>query len=552
MKSKQVDRVTAIGYAKKVMTIYRENLFGEQSLAWWLGSKSFTFFNLYYLQDLLVNGEDKAELSLTHFEIWQELENSILIKDYKQREYICPRGFGKTTTISIPFAIWCHVYGYKNYTVLASAVASTAEGFLASIKDILMNNKYIEKSFGKLINTKQYKVNSELIQLTNRSAIQSISASGAIRGKQNELTNKRIELLICDDYQTTEECRTEQQRDKKWKTFNADAKNAMQKDNSTIIATGTVQHDDDFYSRLKKSPTWKTRLEKGVLIDNLDDYFTNGLWKEFHKLLVNNKDDNAFDTAKEFYLQNFDAMQYPMIWNYFDCLDYAVSYYEDKETFMQEVQNDTSNVGTRKFKTIVTETAEEIETHRFVKTMLVVDPAGTRTKASSKKKDYYAFAVCSTADTKIKYIRKGEIHKFRKDREYEDYIEHTLILLRKYEDITHLGIEKNTYGGADAIRIKELISQDENLKYRNIEILSFPQNRNKDDKISTIVPFVNLGQVIFNAEDEEGIKQMEEFCGCLFSTHDDFPDVVAEAVNRIDDIKVIQFAKAGDRSKYGL
>ena len=48
---------------------------------------------------------------------------------------------------------------------------------------------------------------------------------------------------------------------------------------------------------------------------------------------------------------------------------------------------------------------------------------------------------------------------------------------------------------------------------------------------------VNLGQVVFNADDTEAIQQLKDFAGTKYSPFDDFPDVLAEAVNRIDGVE---------------
>lgn len=510
----------------------QDNLFNQNGLCYWLGSKSLEFFCRFYLRTLYFEGDDIAPLSKTHYEIWQELEDMILLKNYNNRNYLLSRGFGKSSCISTPVAIWSAVYGYKEFIVIASAILDTATQFLKTIKSQLENNPYIEASFGTLIDRRNFTVNEEKLELTTGVLIQSISASGAIRGKQNARKNKRIELLILDDYQKTDEIATEQAREKKWQIFNADAKNALQKNNATMLAVGTIQHKECFYSRLANSPTWKTRHEKGVLIDNCDEYFHSGYWENFYQLLINSKDENRLDTATEYYLQNKEDMQFPLLWQeYWSCYDYALNYYEDKALFMQEVQNDVTNIGEKKFITILTESEVDIESHSFTKTLLQIDPAGTRNVGG--KQDYYAYALISLADTGIKYIRKGEIYH----HEYEDYMEHTLFLLRKYMDITHLSIEKNTYAGADILKLQELISKDNKLKSRSFTWDNFHQNCNKDDKINTVVAVINLGQVVFNEEDTQAIQQLQSFCGTKYSLHDDFPDCVAEAINRVDKIK---------------
>lgn len=532
---KNLSEEQAITTTKNLMKKYKDNLFGEQGLTYFLGSKSLEFFCLYYLSNIYT-GEDKAELAPIHHDIWQELEDIILYKTHDKQNYILPRGTGKSSFISLALSIWCSVYKYKRYIVICSAISDTAETFIRNIKMALADNKRIESSFGKIYDPRNYINNSEKVELANQTMIQSISASSTLRGKS--YGNIRIELALLDDYQKDDQIVTHEQREKKWKRFNDDINYAMQKDNNTIIAVGTLQCKEDFYDRLRNSPIWKTRHEKGVLVDNIDELFNSDKWLEFKRILTDTKNEYRLDDAKEYYLQNKEDMKYPLLWqSYWDCLDYALSYYGNPASFKQEVQGDIENIGEKKFTTIITESNKDIESHNFSKTLLAVDPAGTRNK--NGKQDYYAYAVCSLADNGIKYIRKGEIYK----HEFEEYIKHTLFLLRKYTDITHLVVEKNTYSGADVIRLQELIAQDVELKSRNITFINFHQNANKDDKINTVTGLVNLGQVVFNEEDEEAIQQLREFAGAKFSLHDDFPDVMAEAVNRIDNIETIQQIK---------
>ena len=515
---------------------YSSNLFGANGVAFELGKKNLEFFCMYFLQNVFI-GEDKAAISHTHKEIWGELQNLILGKEISNKKvYICPRGFGKTTFISQASAIWSACYKYKRYIVLCSAIGDTANEFLNNIKLALDKNERIEQAFGKLYDPKHFTCNSEIIDLSNMTRIKSISANSVFRGKN--FGNIRPELVILDDYQKDDEVATHEQREKKWQRFNNDVMKSIQRNTSVVIGCGTIQHKECFYSRLVNDPGWEHRVEKGVLLNDVDEFFNTGIWEEFKKILTSKESDSLVQ-ATDFYYDNEKKMKYPLLWSdFWNCLDYAIDYYSNPISFKQEIQNDVNSIGEKAFKTIVTQSDKEINNHSFEKTILVVDPAGTRTKTTNK--DYFAFAVCSTDSNDIKYIRKGEIYKFTKGREYEDYIQHTLDLLKKYDDITHLGVEKNTYGGADVIRLEELISKDIILKNRNIQILNYPQNKNKDDKISTIVGKVNLGQVIFNEEDDEAIQQMMDFAGCKYSLHDDFPDVVAEAVNRIDDITVLR------------
>lgn len=522
-----------------------DNLWGYHGLVWELGSKNLAFFNLYFLQNIFHN-ENSAEIAPIHYELWNEVQNMILKKTHERQAYILPRGTGKSSFITLSAAIWTSAYEYKHYTLICSAIGDTANKFINNIKLALDGNNYIEKAFGKLYDPKNYTSNQEIIVLANNTCIQSISASSTMRGKN--YGTLRVELALLDDYQTDEETSTPEQREKKWKKFNDDVAHAMQKGNSTIIAVGTVQHDECFYSRLLNSPIWKSRNEQGVLVDNVDELFNSGLWAKFKEILFDKSNSNRLDYAKEFYLQNKDQMQYPMLWqSYWDCYEYALLYYGNPVSFKQEVQGITKGIGEKWFKTIVTETPEEIESHNFEKTMLLVDPAGTRNK-NNKAKDYYCFIVGSISDRGIKYVRKGELFKEYKNRyfEYEDYINHVIELLKQYTDITHVWIEKNTYMMADVLKLQELVNKDDVLRYRDIEWISKHETGNKDDKIRSITGDINLGQIVFNEEDQKFIEQVAEFSGTKYVKHDDGPDLTATFGKYINEIEVVEEAEILD------
>lgn len=499
---------------------------------------------MFFLRSIY-SGEGTSPLADIHYTMWQETQDIILNKTHDKQAYILPRGLGKSSIVTVALAIWCSVYKFKSFTLIASAIGDTAEGFIKNIRMALEDNIYIESAFGELFNPKKCICNTEKIELTNQTMVCSVSAASSLRGKN--YNNKRIELALLDDYQKADEITSDEQRERKWKRFSDDINYAMQKDNNTIIALGTLQCQGDFYDRLRKSATWITRQEKGVLADDIDNLFNTGKWLEFKTILFDTKNEYRLDDAKEYYLQNTDEMQYPLLWQaYWDCLDIALLYYENPVSFKQEMQGDINNIGTRKFTTIVTKPLHEINNHNFIKTVLSIDPAGTNRTGS--KRDYYAFCVLSEADNGIKYARKSLV----KDFEYDDYINLTIQLLKDYPDINVLSVEKNVYSGADVLKIQELIHKDDELRNRDITIINKSRTTNKDNRISAIVPDVNMGRVIFNDEDMEAIQQLKDFCGCKFSVHDDFPDVLADALEQISQIRTTSKMKVLDFSFLGL
>lgn len=551
---------------------HSSNLFGYHGLAWQLGKMSLEFFCMYFLQDTFLVKEDNAAapIAKVHEEIWQDIQESIAGDGPEQIGRILPRGTGKSAFGTSAAAIWSHAYELKKYTLICSDIGSTAEKFIKDIKNTFLENKYIEKAFGKLLDDKdkRYICNSTQLEFTNKTFIEAISSSSPMRGRK--YGNCRPDLIILDDYQSEDDVRTEDAREKKWKRFSDDVKYAAQKavkragkivkKGTTFIALGTLQHKDCFYSKLIKQPTWKFKKEKGVLIDDfvnekgekvngLDNYFNTGLWKQFKDILFNFKNIDRLEDAKELYWQHQEEMQYPLLWaEFWDCLDMALSYYENPSSFKQEVQGDVDSIGEKWFKTVATETRAELETHSFLKTMLCMDPAST----NGKKSDYSAFLVGSQADNNLKYARKAQLAKINARTDFDKYIDRGIELLKEYPDITHVYIEKNTFNGADANQLELKINKDDILRFRNIEIINESQRKNKDDKISTSIPYMNKGQIIFAEEDQEFIDQILDFRGQKFSIHDDAPDITAEFNNRIENIEVVQNVQIFDRRAFGL
>lgn len=542
-----IDEKKAEELTDKRMIENSNNLFGYHGLAWQLGQISLEFFCMYFLQDIYLPKEDNAAAPIAevHEELWKDIQESIIGNGPEQLGRVLPRGTGKSAFGTLGPACWSVAYKHKTYILICSDIGSTAEKFIKDIKDNMLENSYIESAFGKMLDDKNrdFICNATQLEFTNRTFVEAISSTSPMRGRKYR--NTRPDLIILDDYQSEDDVRTEEAREKKWKRYSDDVKFAKQrpvrrngkviKKGTVLMAWGTQQHKECFYSRLIKTPTWTFKKERGVLVDDVDEYFNSGLWLEFKKILNNYKNENRLEDAKEFYYQHQEEMQFDSLWSEFwDCLELALDYFENPNSFKQEVQGDVDSIGEKWFKTIRTENREEIENHNFIKTMLIVDPAA----GGGRKNDYSAYMVGSTADNSLKYCRKGELAKINARKEFDKYVDHIIELLLEYEDITHVCIEKNTFNGADANQLEKKLKEHPILKHRNIIIINETQRKNKDDKISTIIPYVNRGEFVFCSEDEEFINQIMNFAGQKYSPHDDAPDVAAEFWIRIDQIKI--------------
>lgn len=549
-----------------------KNLFGHHGLAWELGQISLEFFCMYFMQDIYLPKEDNAAAPLAHVheELWHDIQESIIGNGPEQLGRVLPRGTGKSAFGTLGPTCWSVAYKHKTYVLICSDIGSTAEKFIKDIKDNMIENEYIESAFGKLLDDKSrdFICNSTQLEFTNKTFVEAISSTSPMRGRKYK--NVRPDLIILDDYQSEDDVRTEEAREKKWKRYSDDVKFAKQrpvkragkiiKKGTVLMAWGTQQHKECFYSRLMKSATWTFKKEKGVLVDDfiddegkkvngVDHLFTTGLWKQFKDILFEFKNNDRLEDAKEFYYEHEEEMQFPILWEEFwTCLELAMDYYENPNSFKQEVQGDVDAIGEKWFKSMHKETREEIETHDFIKTMLLADPAAS----GGKKNDYSAFLVGSSATNGNKYARKAELAKINARKEFDKYVGHMIELLLEYPEITHVSIEKNTFNGADAFMLEQLINENLVLKYRNIEIINEQQRKNKDDKISTAIPYINKGEVIFAKEDEEFTDQVMEFAGQKFTLHDDAADVTAEFIQKIDLIEVVSAIQILDRKAFGL
>lgn len=511
---------------------YRDHLFDYHGLAWDLGKKSFRYFNSFFLYNLLFDySGDNVPLSKKHYQIWDELQDVMLNRNNTRNCYVFPRSFGKSTTITIPLALWAALYAFHPFVVVDSATEKQSENFINTMKIQIEDNYFIKSCFGNVIN-KELKYNASEIELDvkpQRSKIQCVSSTSSVRGIN--YGSFRVGLLILDDAQDEKQITT----DKACADLNARINNgilkALQNKNNHVVALGTVQRKGDLYDTFLHSPTWKSHTEKCILLDDIDEYFrTSEGWQTIRKILkTKSTNENALYEAENYYLEHKKELQFPLIWNNYDCFDLALEYFEDSVSFKKERQCDINSLGEKRIKSLSALPAKDIESLEFTNTILSVDPAST----ANNKSDYSAFCVLSDTDNHIKYARKCIIDKL----EFNDYIKMIISLLVQYPDINTVSIEKQTYSGADVIKLREAIQMIPELVNRPITYINKARTKNKDNRINTVIPDINMGRIIFNEDDTSAIDQIKEFAGTAYTAHDDMIDCLADAAENIINIE---------------
>ena len=510
-----------------------------------LGKIDIAFFCLYFLQDIFVvkDSNEARELSKDHYELWQVANECFIQDEYDKLNIICPRGFAKTTIFDLAISIWLVCYKKSKFTLIGAKKDDDATQFVDSIKKVFNENQRIISTFGKLIDRKKFKVNANEIEFANGMYIRAVGSASSVRGAN--FKGIRPTVVIADDYQDEKDILTEETREKKYNRWTKEIeqvgdkavyrKGKKIKAATKIVSIGTVLHIDCLMSRLSRNRDYHTILKRAIILEEgqtVDDIFNSDLWRKCKKIYFNDSLEDSKKEAEKYYKQHEKEMKFNVLWaEKWDCFkDLAIPYWENRLSFMSELMNDATSIGKKWFKSILTKSKEEIEDHKFIKTMLCVDPAST----NKKKSDYTAMVVGSVATNGFKYMRELVLNKL----EFNDYCQKVIDVLIAYSDITHIYIEKNTYQGADVVKIKELISKHPILKKRTLIFINEMQRKNKDEKISTIIDPVNNGQVIFVDDNKEFIDLILDFQGQAYTQHDDSTDITAECVNRLDNIKI--------------
>ena len=537
----------------KLLKTYANDL---NTLARALGEIDIAFFNLYFLQDIFVPSDDNVArtLSKSHYEMFS-LFNDTFVKDkYDKVNVVVSRGFAKTTTGDLALTVWAKCYRKSVFTVIGAKTDIDAQQFVSSIKNVFKTNEKIKDTFGILYDEKNrdYKSNANEVELTNDTCIRAISSGSSLRGINWK--SVRPTLLIMDDFQSEANILTEDARIKQYNKWTKEVEQCGDKavwrngkkikSATKIVSIGTVLHMDCLISRLQRNRDYKTFLRRAILLkgdQTVDDIFESPLWSKCKEIYFDDSLEDSKAAAQEFYQENFEEMKFPVLWEEkWDCFnDLAIPYWENRQAFMSEMMNNASEIGLRWFRSVRTQTVEEIEEHDFKKTILCIDPAST----TSRKSDFTAMVVGSTATNGFKYMREIVMDKL----EFNLYCAKVVEILVKYEEISYVYVEKNTFQGADIIKIKELISKEPKLRNRKIEFANEMQRTNKEEKISTIIDDVNNGRIIFVDNNPKAIEQLMDYQGEKYSLHDDFVDCVAECSNRLEKVNTNNVISLLDR-----
>ena len=521
--------------AKKLIVAYQNDLL---SIAKELGQKDIAFFAEYFLTNKFVASSQNIlkPLGSVHYEIFDDLDKLLISDEYDEQEFILPRGIGKSTIINSLVATWGVVYRVSIFTIVVGKTDALMSEFIEEVKHNL-SDEYLVECFGQFVpTTKEYANNSSEIELLNGTKVQGVTWGSTLRGIKYK--SHRPSIIITDDVLKEDDIRSENMLQRSIGKFYNEIlpagvsarvikgkKNGM---NTKFIVIGTPLSQKDLINHIKNDGSFKL-LHKSVFEFDVDQVFCDPKWQEYRKLLLNTKDEDRINTARNYYLQNED-MHIETVWSNYEPLKMANKFFTERLSFMQEYMCDCQKVGEKWITHMAKIDEKEIEDHTFEKTILAIDTASS----SKAKSDYFAFTVLSKYNGFL-FVRCGILKKYDAKTQFDNYINFVVELIRKY-NIDAFVVERNVFKDLDTVSIKKALENDTDLKKKRVQSISVFNNKKKDDRIATITDKINSGTIIFNEDNKEYNEQVFDFCGQNYSMHDDAIDSLEMAVNHIDEI----------------
>jgi len=207
---------------------------------------------------------------------FSELHDQIfdLIDDESEQKVAiaAPRGFGKTTIDTIAYPGKKILFEEKKFIVPVSATATSAVMQGENLKSELQSNYEIRTMFGP-IETKRF--SKEQWVTKSGTMVMPRGAGQQIRGILYK--RYRPDLIVCDDLETSEGVRSDEQREKLLDWFFEDVCNSIDRGSKDwkIIVVGTVLHEDSLLVHLLNDPDW-TSIQLSICDDDL-----NSNWPDF-------------------------------------------------------------------------------------------------------------------------------------------------------------------------------------------------------------------------------------------------------------------------------
>jgi len=414
-----------------------------------------------------------------------------------------PRGFGKSTDVSLTFVIWCVVNDFKHFITLFSDAIELTEIQIEAIKAELEENTRLKQDFPQACGMGSvWKVGD--IVTVNGIRIKGYGSGKRVRGVKHG--TYRPDLTIIDDLENDENVKSRKQRDKLEEWLDAAVDNLGGADGRMdILYIGTLLHKDAVLARKLKLAFWHPKIFRAIIRmpDRLD------LWDHYEHLYK--REGSA--AAHAYYRANQSTMDAGavLLWRAVTLEHLMKKRFANLRAFERELQNNPgsefSTFDSSKF-TVISKT----QMPHLVKTFLYTDFKGDAVGG-----DYFAVTAGGfDKEAKTLYIYYSYRARIKGVKAVE-----FLVDLYKKEHFYLVGGESNSGFYAYRDWFKEKCVE----RLGTIPNTRFIHNRDKkEERIAELEFPLTDGDIVFVGEHPELFRELDDFPE---ATHDDLSDTLA-------------------------
>jgi predicted phage terminase large subunit-like protein len=409
-----------------------------------------------------------AEIPDFHKEIYRLLE-----ADYKRLAIGAPRGFAKSTLLSLVFLAWLICMKKAHFVLIVSDTYAQSVLFLDALKAELESNDKLQAFYGKM--TSSHWSEGEII--TNGIMVKAVGAGMKVRGLKYR--NFRPDYILVDDIENEELTNSAERRNKLERWFNGALVPSLNRDGAVIVV-GTILHFEALLAKLldKKQYTEYTKKTYRATKD-----WKTTIWEEHMNI-------KRLLEIKEEYIEKGQI-----------------------SLFYSEYMNQPVTAEFQKFKYEDLKFYKEAELDRkLLNSYFFID----RAYSLAKTADFTGLVIVSVDRDNNWYVRIAERFKGREG----ELIDKIFYYARKFKTKI-VGVEQKAFTNTfEPILNEEMRKRD--FFFNTEEVKSLKES--KENRIEGLVPRYENGSIFLLREHTDLIDEMMQFPK---APHDDILDALS-------------------------
>lgn len=434
-----------------------------------------------------------------------------------------PRGFGKSTDVSLVFIIYCIVYDLKHFITLFSDAIELTETLIEAIKAELEENERLKADFPKATGIgKTWKVGD--IVTRNNIRVKGYGSAKRVRGVKHG--TYRVDLVVIDDLENDTNVKSRKQRDKLEDWVDEAIENLGSVNGEMdILYIGTILHRDSVLARKLKLKYWNPIIFRALITYPL--YLD--MWEEYSNLYKH----ESVEAATNYYRLNKAKMHEgaELLWDAVSLEFLMRKRAKNPRAFEKEQQNNP-NSENQKFNSSKFPKINLDQMPKLDNVILVVDAKG-----DSDVGDYAGFLAGGLCKEDLKlYIFYSKMLRIKG----RPVIKESLRLIKMFKPDLVSG-DKN--GGFYMLRdwLKEAAF---NAKIPMPSTKFIHHTQNKEDRMGELEFPIDDGDIIFVGEHFDLFNQMDDFPE---ADHDDLHDPL-QVVYKLSKLQKLKKGAGGKRT----